>query len=181
MCQGCGEYKYVLCSSYFVDTVYGPRNHALPAPYDRSMTEKYVESTHLIHTTTLVRQVSKVDQKSRMEAELSSFESQLQRAKLLQAARAQRLRAAAKATAAQPTQDIAEESKESLSAKQTLFPEETHETDDGREPTTHDEVSKVERRWTPQLDLSTPQLDLSRCQVGRFAFVSALKLTLLLQ
>ena len=93
-----------------------------------------------------------MDQKSRIEAELASLNSQLQRAKLAQAVRAQRIQ-----SDLQPTDGAPEESKDSLSAKRILFPEETRETSP---PSDQDELGP--QGTPPQLDLSPPpQLDLS--------------------
>lgn len=115
----------------------------------------FLSLTISTETTNSTRQVVKVDQKSRMEAELASLDSQLQRAKLAQAVRAQRIQSDLQPTVADGTP---EESKDSLSAKRILFPEETHATEtSSRKSSDQDEVRP---QWTPQLDLSTPQLDL---------------------
>lgn len=98
-----------------------------------------------------------MDQKSRMEAELASLDSQLQRAKLAQAVRAQRIQSDLQPTVADGTP---EKRKDSLSAKRILFQEETCEAFSASD---QDEVGS---QWTPpQLDLSSPQLDLSTPQL----------------
>lgn len=90
----------------------------------------------------LGRQVSKVSQKARMEAELTSLDSQLERAKLAHAARCSRLEACKKS-----------ETDASPLSKRVLFPNETGLG--GSHPTLEpDPQGGRTDMWTPQLDLS---------------------------
>ncbi|CAM9456319.1 unnamed protein product [Ectocarpus sp. 6 AP-2014] len=98
-------------------------------------------------------QMSKVDQMGRMEAELTSLDSQLERAKLAQAARSSRLEAgSARATEASPSSKTPE-------VKRTLFRNESGM--DGRHiPALDPDLDATSAsslktgEWTPQLDLS---------------------------
>lgn len=90
----------------------------------------------------LAYQVSKVSQKARMEAELTSLDSQLERAKLAHAARCSRLEAGRMS-----------EIEASPLSKRVLFPDETGR---GTSHPTFDpdlQAGKMDQ-WTPQLDLS---------------------------
>lgn len=97
-------------------------------------------------------QASKVEQKCRMEAELSSLDSQLERAKLAQGARAQRLQAAGvEDSAAGKTPNIT----------RVLFSHDGDEHDRchsdvpaGPKSSSSEGGPKMDLSWTPQLDLS---------------------------
>ncbi|CAM9442152.1 unnamed protein product, partial [Ectocarpus fasciculatus] len=98
-------------------------------------------------------QMSKVGQMGRMEAELTSLDSQLERAKLAHAARSSRLEASsARATEANPSSKTPE-------VKRTLFRDESG-MDGHRNPALDPDLDATSAsslksgEWTPQLDLS---------------------------
>lgn len=93
----------------------------------------------------------KVGQKSRMEAELSSLDSELERAKLAQAARARRHEVEGIKFEIEEKAE-AHVDKESPSAKRALFPDEkTSRPDPQARPS--EGTAKAKVQWTPQLDL----------------------------
>lgn len=109
--------------------------------------------SHRLISNLLFWQMSKVDQMGRMEAELTSLDSQLERAKLAHAARSSRLEAgSARAAEATPSSKTPE-------VKRTLFRDESG-MDGHRNPALDPDLDATSAsslktgEWTPQLDLS---------------------------
>lgn len=115
----------------------------------------YLNEKPSFRTHPLTCQVSKVNQRARMEAELTSLDSQLERAKLAQAARSSRLEAD------ESLKNVPLRKSEVREVNRALFPNEN------RYPSLEPDldaisagVPKVEQ-WTPQLDLSHEETKVS--------------------
>lgn len=152
-----GEYIYFSiqrvewrCAGYLFEVSYARPNNTLVVTY---MGIHFLLRLRPLTSFRVFRQMSKVDQMGRMEAELTSLDSQLERAKLAQAARSSRLEAgSARATEASPSSKTPE-------VKRNLFRDESGM--DGRHNPALDpdldatSASSLKTgEWTPQLDLS---------------------------